>query len=310
MGKTTKYTIAGVEFDTTVIGGIGSVAISDNAEIRAEQTSGEVSPRFATKVGAKPVATFSSFNIAAMLGQVGAGGLDIETLSAGLNLYARKYIEASVPAATAVHRKFTATNGIILPRRLSVDHQGDASLDIEALFTSTDGATNPLAIDDTTISVPGVTDAERFTLGPLTLAGQALGDMQSLEIDFGLGAETEGGDSDLWPTFSSIQTWVPTITIVTANVPSIASAVIPPEGIDYTHANTIFYLKKRTNDEDGFELDATAEHVKFTAGGLARVENLFSGSSGNESAQIGIVMHCTFDGTNDPLTVDTASAIT
>jgi hypothetical protein len=310
MGVSTKYTIYGVEFDSTLLGGITHTDMPIGTEVRAEQTSGEVYPRMTTKVAENPRINLSTLNIAAALDLCGLTGLDISGLTTGLKLFGQKYDEASVPATGAVHRKFTVVEGLVVPRRLSVDHQGDARLDYEVLCTY-DGSNDPIQVSDTTVTLPsGLTDSERFTLGKFTLGSNLMGDLRSLEIDFGIDARFEGGDSDVWPTFSWIASILPRVSLTSRNALLVKSDAIPIGGADFSHANTTFYLRKRTTDESSFLSDATEEHVKFTAAGYAHVENAFDGDSDNQGAQIRLEMVCKYDGTNAPLTVDTTSAIT
>lgn len=311
MGVATKYTIFASEWDTDLLGGMTHQDIPINTELRGEASSGEVWPRMLCKVGDSRQYNFATYNIAAALDLCGLTGTDISTLTTGLKLYGQKYVKASVPATGAVHRKFTLAEGTVVPRRLTVDHQGNAVLTYEALGTSSDGEADPLAISDTTVTLPaGLTDAERFTLGKFTVAGVLLGDLRNLEIDFGIDVGQEGCRSDLFPTYTWIRAINPVISAVLGNTQLVKSDAIPVGGFDCAHATTPFYLRKRTSDEASFVADITEEHIKFTAAGYCRVENAFDGNADNEGATSRVVLQTVYDGSNAPLVIDTTAAIT
>ena len=87
-----------------------------------------------------------------------------------------------------------------------------------------------------------------------------------------------------------------------------ADARVPLAGLAFAHANTTLYLRKRLS-KSTFVANNVAEHVKFTACGMAVIEDAARiGSS--DDAEISLSLPLTHDGSNDPLVVDTSSAIT
>src|SRR5207244_731271 len=85
------------------------------------------------------------------------------------------------------------------------------------------------------------------------------------------------------------------------------STVIPLTGLNIGHTATAIYLRKRAAGGT-FTADATAEHIKFTAAGMPIVEG-FDGS-GNALDDVTVHFPLKFDGTNNPIVINTASAIT
>jgi hypothetical protein len=55
--------------------------------------------------------------------------------------------------------------------------------------------------------------------------------------------------------------------------------------------------------------DGTAEHIKFTAKGIASIETAFSGAA-HQFTETSLVVRCIKDSSDDPIEVDTTSAIT
>ena len=155
----------------------------------------------------------------------------------------------------------------------------------------------------------GLTDAERFTLGPVTIESILLAQVRRFELDFGIEVKTEGSDSDIWDTYCSIESIQPTLTLRGIDLNWWKdSGGVPLTGKAATHANTKIYLRKRAAGAT-FVADETAQHIKFTADGLAHIDDGFSADANNK-AEASLVLPMRYDGTNNPLVVNTASAIT
>jgi hypothetical protein len=300
--------IYAVKLGTTVIGATSKRGVRTGVEVRQEATSGEVYSRFQSIYAINPMADFATRQLAVALGACGLTGTAL-TSGAPFLLYSQKHTEGGTRTAGGNHRLWTINEGIIIPRRLTVEHQGDAVLEYEVLATY-DGANEPVTISESQ-SLPSVTDAERFTIGSVSLhdgsSAYSLPQVRRLQIDFGVQAEQVGADSDIYPTSSRIIEINPSITLSGIDSEWWKSTVIPLTGRNITHASTKIYLRKRSAGGT-FVADGTSEHIKFTAAGVAHVEG-FDGS-GNNLDEVTVTLPCRYDGTNAPITVNTASAIT
>lgn len=309
MSVTNKHSLFGVEFNATLLGAIVAQRIYLGSEVRAEPVSGEVYARNIAIVQRRPGATFSTLAIAAGLTQLPVAGLSVASLGTGLKFYAQKHLEGGTRTAGATHRKYTGVKGIVVPRKLTCEFKGDARLDAEYLATY-DGTNDPIVEADTTSLPAGITDAERFTIGKWTVGGIVLDHITGIEIDLGIMVELDAADNDIFPRFASIQTYKPKITLKGLDVEWLKAAKIPRAGIACTPANTIGYLQKRTQDSASLVALATVEHVKFTAAGIAVIEDAFN-ADGQKSSEQNLCIYTKYDGTaNSPLAVTTASAIT
>jgi len=296
------------------LGGITDVSGPTGTVITDQATSGSVYPRFQAISGHAPTFNFTTLGIAAALAQAGAAGLQIEDsgIPSGLIFYGQKWTEGGARTAGATAYSYTITKGFLAPGTLSASGQGDATLNYTATAVY-DGTADIIEINDAG-TCPTVTDTERFALGPVTLESLALDGVTNLDIDFGITLEVRQDLSDVNPTWVSIKEIRPVITLRGSDITWAKSTDasptgdIPPTGLAMTHTNTTIYLRKRA--EGGtFELDATAEHVKITAAGLITVDTSFSGS-GNEPAETVLRIPLKYDGTNAPMVITTASAIT
>lgn len=307
MSVSTKHTLYEVVHDSTAIPAILDQSCDLDSLVRAESVSGQVYARHQALITQKPVVRFSTYDIAAALDLISLTGSNIADLSNGLLLHAYKHAAGSTRAGAASHRKYQIKAGIIVPRILNVTYPGDAILTYETIIIY-DGSNNPIIFTDLQ-SVPALSGAgARFTLGPMTLESDLLGQIRAFNLDFGINVVSEGSDSDIWPTFASIESINPVIRIDGIDPLWLDSDVIPLTGHAATHANTKIYLKKRSSGGT-YEDDITAEHIKFTAAGLATIESPFTGARG-EAMGCSLTLPLNYDGTNDPLVIDTSAAIT
>lgn len=290
-----------------LLGSITRQNIASQSQINGEVTSGQIYRSFLALYSQKLLPGFSTYDLAAGLGSIGVLGLSLATLTSGLEFFAQKNLQAGTRATGANHRKFAFRSGIVVPRRLSVDHQGDAVLDYEIVVTY-DGVNDPIVVTDSVSLPAGITDNVRYTLAGTTIGGVTVAAKTRMSIEFGVGAEGRAADSDIWDTFATIKTVQPSITIESLDVELLKAANIPLTGKAATHATTAIYFRKRAAGGTGFVADATAQHVRLTADGLIVPDDAFS-SDGQSEGKVSFTMPLRYDGTNVPLTVNTASAI-
>lgn len=309
-GVSAVHTLCAVVANTTVIGGITAQRLGVGSDVRATPTSGEAEPRFVSLYRQAPVGGFTTLNVAAALNAFGATSpysKSIADLAAGLIFYAQKMAEGATRSAGATHRKYTMKEGIVLPRMISATHGGDATINYDTIL-SWDGTNDPIAETDSVALPESITDAERFTLYTSTLEDIELSQLRGIDISFGIMAQSDGSESEIWDRHAHIATVAPVITFRGVNVAWLADTAIPLLGLAVTHANTSIYLRKRALGGT-FEEDATAEHIKITAAGMATVQNAFD-ATGNALGTCDVVLTTYNDNTNDPLVIDTTSAIT
>ncbi len=308
MSVTATHTHYAVRLNDTVptlIGGISRQNIATGSQVNGEATSGEVYRRFLALYTQKIAPGFSTFAIASGLTAIAPPGLNIGGLANGLDFFAQKNLLGGTRAGATSHRQFTFNAGILVPRRLSVEHGGDAVLDYEAVVIH-DGDNAPIVITDSVSLPTPITDNERFALGPTTIGSVDVSGKTRVTIDFGLNVIGQGADGDIWDTFAHVRTQDSTITIESVDVGVIDAAGIPLTGLSATHVTTAIYFRKRT--ATGFVANATAEHIQLTADGLIVPDEAFS-SDGQSPGKVTFTMPLKFDGTNAPLVIDTTAAL-
>ncbi len=307
-----RYDKYGLTLNATQIGGVTAQNVMLDPVVRGEPTSGSIHTALVNMIAQAPRAAVTSLNVAALLAVVGQFGY--RATGAGIKLYAQKHAAGGTRAGVASHKSWTiaaqpTADGMVIPRRLSVQHGGDATLDMEIIATcgTDDDTVHPVVIGEG-VSLPTVTDAERYALGPVTLGSVALDSITGFELDFGLSVEALGSDGKLYPKFISVVQARPTFTLRGLNPQWVKdSGAIPMLGKALEHADTKLYLRKRS-DGGTFVADGTAQHIKITAAGLAYSSEIFNAATG--AAETALTIMCKHDGTNNPIVINTASAIT
>lgn len=293
---------------TTHLGGITRRSGRTGSDVRQTPTNGDVYSRFQALYSVKPMFEFSSLNVAAALDLCGLTGTRI-TSGATLRMYCQKQQQGGSRASGSVHRLIEVNEGLLIPRRITCEHQGDAQIDYDVLAIY-DGANDPVTVSDSAALGTNPGDAERFTIGEVTLAwsggSMALSEIKRLEIDFGVQAETVGADSEIYDTNVRIMEINPRITFTGIDIEWFKSANIPIGGRSVIHSGTEIVFRKRALGGT-FVSALSNEHIGMTAAGLATVEQMFD-ASGNALDEASLSLPLRFDGTNAPLVIDTTYA--
>ena len=310
------HTLSAVKIDpdsfsgsAVVLGGIRSQSVFAGTEVRQETTSGSVYSLWQSVYAGAPGARFGTVAVSSALTAMGTTGLAIAaTTGSGLTLFGNKKQEGGTRASGSNHISYNIKEGMLLPRRISVDHQGDAVLDVDAIATW-DGTNAPIVSSNAASLPTGITDSERFTIGAVQLGTQAgdkitLAQIQNIEFDFGITATAYASDSDIYPTMVTVDTIErPMIRITTSDLTQLAGTNgIPLQGKDLASSHTVIFLRKRARvTTSGYVADATAEHIKIVPlVGCAYHVNIgdygSSGANGTATIEIPLVG----DGTNAP----------
>lgn len=301
----TLSTAYAAQLGSTVLSGLTNLDAQTNPEVDNEVGIGSIYPQFVVIRSINPKVLFNSRAAQATLSQTGSTGADITDANPFKATFARLAANGQ-PDNTAIHRTYTATRGLLLPKRLSCQHRQDARIDVETLLWSADGVAAPMVIADTGALPTVPRDNIRHTLQSATIGGVSFGCLESVDVDFGNNARTRGCSSNQYDS-DMIQAGVqPVITLVGLNADVFKSAGIPLDGKPVQHVDTSIVLRKYSEDGTGFVAAATAEHIELTASGLAVVVN-HSGSGANEST-VNVRVTCDWDGTNAPIGIDTAYA--
>lgn len=303
-----SHGLYGVNFASTVIGGITQQSISLASEIGRDITSGDLYPGHQSVRSQVSAANWTTKAIAAAFGQCPILGTDIGGLAGGLKLYAQKREQGNQREAGSTHRTYTINEGIVVNGVLSVPNQGDAELTQRAVVIY-DGSNLPIVETDATALPSAAADVERFTLGPVTLESLSFDHITNLAVDFGINVSMLAADSDLYHTFGSIQSIAPVVTLSGIDAEWLKSSKIPFAGLALTHANSKIFLRQRKEGNAFWaDVNVPSKHIKITLDGLATIETEFD-ASGNDNGTVSMSIPCRFDATNAPLVITVAQDI-
>jgi hypothetical protein len=286
-----------------------SAGLSNNPQLEAIITAGNTMPYHAALIAQRVAGSFSTLAVAAAIDAIGLDPLPIDTdTEPGVTFYLAQYEASGILKTGGAHRSLLVSGGAVVPRRLTCTHQGHATLDVDVIVVK-ESANNAIVLADTA-SLPTVTGAGlRWTLGKVKIGNITLSDYTSVEIDFGNTVTTRGTQSAVWDTYVEVLTHAPSITVRGIDPAWFKeSGGIPIAGLSCTHANTVVYFKKRDPTGAGFVADGTAEHISFTACGVATVSDAFQAQS-QMLTDTSITVQCRHDGTNTPIVCDTTAAI-
>jgi hypothetical protein len=302
-----------VKANTAIIGGLTASEVQIANEVRGQATSGLAYRQFLSLVTQGHTSSFTTLDLKTALDAIGANGASIGGITGGLKFYfAQEEEEGPGFAAGSVHRLLTMTKGIVHPTRLNCGDVGDADLAYEATAVY-DGSNAPIILDDAAALPTVALDQKRYALGPVTLGALVLTQKVNVSIEFGIKVETRRVDGDSFAISATISQVQPKIILRGNKVKwfGVSPAGIPLAGQKLLHATTKLYFRKRDLG-GGFVLDATAEHVKITAAGLAVIDQPGSFTHGDRRTpgETTLTIETYHDGTNLPLIITTATAIT
>jgi len=312
------YKIHAVEIDVDSFGADSAVIVPDctseglenNPQLDAAIAAGEISPKHIALVAQKAMGSFTTYALKTAIDATGLKALCIATDSEpGVTYYLQKFDDCGSVSTGSVHRSLKVSAGVVVPRRITCDHQGHATIDYDVVITKESGNDAVVISDTADMPTIGSDAGNRWTLGAWDVGGVTLSDYTRMEIDLGNTVETRGTQSDVWDVYVEVRTHAPTITLTGIDPAWFAAAAVPIGGLACAHADTVGYLRHRSDDGTGFVADGTATHIKFTAAGIATVQQTFTGEA-TRFTDTSVLITCLDDTSNDPIVVNTASAIT
>ena len=246
--------------------------LSADAQLVSEvmRSSGDKYPTFVYLKRGEPIAEFSSPDLKEYFDAVGVEELLVDSGGAGdgIILYFQKHAQGSMRTApgTEEHMSLTIGDGVVFANTLTMESGEDAVVSCKIIATSSDGITMPFVSNEAVALPSGIYPQvdNLFTLGKVDLNGTELQGKSRATINFG--PQPVPGvnvDSDIYPTYVTMHTFMPRITVVTHHI-DILSA-LTEEGKYYTAEQLTMYARARAEGSK-YKSDVTAEHIKFTLG--------------------------------------------
>lgn len=290
------YKAFAVQHNTTVLAGLTQLDTQFGAEIRSDVGVGSLFPQFAVVSGVRPRLQFSSRAVGSILTLTGTTGAPI-TQAATLRAIYAQLAATGQPASGTVHTIYTFDRGVLVPRRLQCSHRTDATIDVEAVTHSSDGAAKPLI--ESTGALPTIArDNIRHTLKSASIGGIDVGCLTDISVDFGVNVDTLGCKSDTYDKHLTIDNGITPIITMTTLDTNLAIAL---EGLVGEHTDTEIVLRQYRDDGILFATGGDENDITITGHGIVTRDS--HSGSGNTRAALTLRVTCTWDGTNAPLLV-------
>jgi hypothetical protein len=267
--------------------------------------SGALSDATSGVVQQAPTATLSTTAIVSALTALGSI-VSPYSIAAAATLYLRKTVHGGTFASGSTHSKLAGSLGIAVPRTLRLSQTQFATLDMELMWVSSDGATAPIAFTQS-VALPTLTMAsEKYVLGPIYLNDALTEGIDSVEIDFGMRAKSIFHNGFVYPTACAVDRVQPAVRIQTMDPGVIATLTTGGFG---TSASPTRFFARKVADSGLRVADATTQHAKFTITTLGHFIPVEVGGDEGSEASIAYEAHPLDDGTNAILAASTAAAI-
>lgn len=289
------YTIAGITIEGTTYRQFRSITVDPGIE-KMVNTGGQVDAVFSAIQRMRPLARFTSNNLALFLALAGAAPTAI---SGTIVLYFAKLTHGGTRSYTACV-SVTINDGMLVLRRASAGHQEEGEAEYE-IYATYDGTNVPIILA-TGATCPAESAAvAKFTAGPFKIGTTTI-ETQRVELDTGFDIGQYGHSGEIYDRAVCVLTRKPTLSIDTFDLGAISTLTALGTGDDVT-----MYFRKKSN-QGGNVADATEEHIGLTATVAHITPGEIGGSEGQPTSGR---IHCQliFDLTNPIYAIDTTAAV-
>jgi hypothetical protein len=262
----------------------------------------------------KPEITATVAALETLFGTLSALGTNCMTADGthpGVRAFLQSHNACAANARTSGsnHRRITVAKSQILITQFGGTVGQSASAQVRVVELSTDGSASPEAIVNNAALPSSPVDDEEFVIMAPTIEAIALSPEHVIgwQVDTGITLIVITGAGSIYPISVDIEKVAPRITIQHNDPALLASDKIPEDGIEITHANTLFPLRKR-DPFGGLVALASTEHIEATAAGFAYHDNDYD-ASGSAVGTGQIIIECTEGVGGVPLTIATGQAL-
>lgn len=299
-----RYTIHAVTINGTTFSGIKSYTMNANMTSSFEVHDGQAYPTFGAVLDQAPDLVIRTVDIAGLVAAVGMTPLAITSIT----VFWQKRADCGTRASGNVHLKATATTGCAVLRPISPQDNQIVEAEIHIYVTSSDGLTDPWTWTDNQALSGTIQPVAHYTLGPVTVTPSAESAVavpcKSWTFDPGIQGETDTTDGLPFHNYYDVESISPTLEVMTPDASVVMALTMKPKV-----AAAVFYLRKMQESGIGRVANATAEHIKFTIADCIVNTSAINGSVG-QKADTTVTFGVTYDGSNSPVVINFASAIT
>ncbi len=283
-----------------------NLVVSPGIRTLIERASGERAPNWVGTDKTVAMATFSTQQIATLLGAVGVGGLAITGNTDIFQKFATSTINTA--RATTSHHRIRSASVLAYWTRITLPNQGRATVDV-TLCPVYDGSNEPYVYaGGVALSGSIASSALAFyQCGPLLLNGSSMGAIQEIVIESGAQEAPYSADGEHHQTFRCIESIEPSITFKTINGTSFNSP--GPAGLALNGSTGCVAYARKIAQNGARVANATEEHISFTSltGRAVLIDSRVTGTKEfEETIKVEITVP---DDTTSIMAIDTTAAI-
>lgn len=261
---------------------VRSVRMSINNRVRVGRLSGAIDPNSFFLQDQSKRAIIESFDVAGIVAGLTSlqAGLAISAGTITLPFNVRQ--NGAGFTSGSAHDTISGTDALVVPRFFSASQSDPAVAQLEVIFISSDGDTDPAAINHGQALAAQAFGAE-YRLGPVEIGGTAIGEVERVTINPGLEVVTRMHDGFAYPTKVFIVRRNPFIDVTFR---TLASLTLFADGFDGT---AVFEAYFRKNTAGGtYVSPASTEHIKwsFAAGCREAPEISVDDANGQATARL------------------------
>lgn len=288
-----------------------SVAIDEirnarwNAGIQSllERPAGHVHPMFRANQSQKPTLEFATNQLSTLLAVVGVGGA---SLAATQSYFKLANTTGNVARATTSHKRITINSSVIYWTSIRLSHNGAGEANC-VIACNWDGTNDPFVYTGGVALNGNPTSGEWFGAGPVSINGTLVPGIQEITINSGIKLTQEGGESDLWDTFTGIEMTEPSVTIQTKEMTNWATLGLTGLALNGS-TGLVFYARKFAANGSRVA-NATQQHISFQGllGSAIPID-----TSGDGTSPLSDTLRCELVAGSDsvlPLLISTGVAI-
>lgn len=300
MGTMSLFTLGAASINGTMLEGIQNHSLNPGIDLYQNRGGGAIDPSFVAGRQMMSVASITATDVADVL--TICGGLKPAALSSTAVLWFFKKVHGAAFSSSSDHVSLTINDGIVVPRRISASHKGEATVELDVLATW-DGSNAPYVYAAASMPASSQVVGSKYTLGPIKL-GSSYYQCQSWEIDTNMQIFHDGHSGEPFPRLASVIERDIRATITTRDLALIDT--VGETGSSQTSAT--LWLRKLTRRSLTPVAEATSEHISFVFGSAFAYNGTVRADVGGEATQE-IILCSEWNGTDEPCVVDTTAAI-
>jgi len=287
----TLYTVGPATFGATAINQVTGSDYNAGLEAVLLAADGSVSPTFVAVGQQAPRITMETTKVGTVLTAIAAAGSTISSPSALFSTTLRKRVAGGRLSVTTDNVSLSCTDGIIVPRRLSIPHVPPASLSFEVIPITSNQANAPITLAVNAAAPTPDDVSEIYCVGDVDLGATEIDGVMDIEIDFGIAERVLMSDGNVWPSQVCIVRQAPTAVIRTTNADLVNTLTV--QGTQKTTCTIVLQAVARGGLRSGTDKTITIPDAHCV------VRSIGNG----DDSMTEIVLTGVYDGTNAVISI-------